>query len=181
LLARGERLNARGWVEADAEGRWIEGAPDHRRMAAWNGTLRLPAIGTGGEIVWRSEAGVALALGWVDPLTRWVGWWMTPVPEDGEALAQRLMPTLLTTYSRASGERRGEARGVDGAVGALTLREEEVSRWIAEGKTDMEIGQILGISERTVGKHRDNIFAKVGVTNRASLTRWLLGRTGRWE
>ncbi len=50
----------------------------------------------------------------------------------------------------------------------LTKREAEVLRWIAQGKTNREIGQILDISPRTVNKHLEQVFEKVGVENRTT-------------
>lgn len=50
----------------------------------------------------------------------------------------------------------------------LTAREAEVLLWLSRGKTNREIGQILGISPRTVNKHLEQIFIKMGVENRAS-------------
>jgi len=50
----------------------------------------------------------------------------------------------------------------------LTRREAEVLRWIAQGKTNREIGQILDISPRTVNKHLEQVFEKVGVENRTT-------------
>ncbi|HEX3485567.1 MAG TPA: response regulator transcription factor [Micropepsaceae bacterium] len=51
---------------------------------------------------------------------------------------------------------------------ALTQREAEVLSWIANGKSNRDIGEILGISPRTVNKHLEQIFMKLGVENRAS-------------
>jgi DNA-binding NarL/FixJ family response regulator len=51
---------------------------------------------------------------------------------------------------------------------ALTQREAEVLTWIARGKSNRDIGEILGISPRTVNKHLEQIFMKLGVENRAS-------------
>jgi DNA-binding response OmpR family regulator/DNA-binding CsgD family transcriptional regulator len=50
----------------------------------------------------------------------------------------------------------------------LTHREAEVLIWIAGGKPNRDIGEILGISPRTVNKHLEQIFTKLGVENRAS-------------
>lgn len=50
----------------------------------------------------------------------------------------------------------------------LTAREAEVLLWIANGKANRDIGEILGISPRTVNKHLEQVFAKLGVENRAS-------------
>jgi DNA-binding NarL/FixJ family response regulator len=50
----------------------------------------------------------------------------------------------------------------------LTTRESEVLLWISRGKSNREIGEILAISPRTVNKHLEQIFVKLGVENRAS-------------
>jgi DNA-binding NarL/FixJ family response regulator len=50
----------------------------------------------------------------------------------------------------------------------LTGREAEVLLWLSRGKSNREIGQILSISPRTVNKHLEQIFVKLGVENRAS-------------
>lgn len=50
----------------------------------------------------------------------------------------------------------------------LTLRESDVLLWIANGKTNREIGQILDMSPRTVNKHLEQVFRKLGVENRTA-------------
>lgn len=50
----------------------------------------------------------------------------------------------------------------------LTEREAEVLSWIANGKSNKEIAVILEMSPRTVNKHLDRIFGKLGVENRTS-------------
>jgi DNA-binding NarL/FixJ family response regulator len=50
----------------------------------------------------------------------------------------------------------------------MTVREAEVLLWLSRGKSNREIGQILDISPRTVNKHLEQIFVKLGVENRAS-------------
>jgi DNA-binding CsgD family transcriptional regulator len=50
----------------------------------------------------------------------------------------------------------------------LTRREAEVSAWLSEGKTNNEIGQILGVHPLTVKKHVEHIFQKLGVENRTA-------------
>lgn len=50
----------------------------------------------------------------------------------------------------------------------VTGREADVLLWIANGKTNREIGQILEMSPRTVNKHLEQIFRKLGVENRTS-------------
>ncbi len=51
---------------------------------------------------------------------------------------------------------------------SLTAREAEVLLWIARGKANRDIADILALSPRTVNKHLETIFAKLGVENRAS-------------
>ena len=51
---------------------------------------------------------------------------------------------------------------------SLTVRESEVLLWIAKGKSNRDIGDILGLSARTVNKHLEQIYVKLGVENRAS-------------
>jgi DNA-binding NarL/FixJ family response regulator len=53
---------------------------------------------------------------------------------------------------------------------ALTQRESEVLMWLARGKPNRDIGEILGISARTVNKHLEQIYEKLGVENRTAAT-----------
>ena len=50
----------------------------------------------------------------------------------------------------------------------LTAREAEVLMWISRGKTNRDIGEILGSSPRTVNKHLEHIFEKLGVSTRSA-------------
>jgi len=50
----------------------------------------------------------------------------------------------------------------------LTQRESEVLMWIARGKSNRDIAEILNLSPRTVNKHLEQIYSKLGVENRAS-------------
>jgi DNA-binding NarL/FixJ family response regulator len=50
----------------------------------------------------------------------------------------------------------------------LTTREGEVLSWLAKGKTNRDIAQILGLSPRTVDKHLEQIYDKLGVENRTA-------------
>jgi len=51
---------------------------------------------------------------------------------------------------------------------AVTEREAEVLLWIARGKSNRDIAEILELSPRTVNKHLEQIYAKLGVENRTS-------------
>ena len=48
----------------------------------------------------------------------------------------------------------------------LTPRETEVLRWLAQGKSSVEIASILNISIRTVSKHLERVYLRLGVENR---------------
>ena len=48
------------------------------------------------------------------------------------------------------------------------MRETEVLSWLAKGKTNRDIGEILGMSHRTVNKHLEHIFEKLGVETRSA-------------
>lgn len=51
---------------------------------------------------------------------------------------------------------------------ALTAREAEVLLWVSRGKSNRDMSEILGISHRTVNKHLEQVFEKLGVENRAA-------------
>jgi DNA-binding NarL/FixJ family response regulator len=76
-------------------------------------------------------------------------------------------------------------QGADGSLRAaysLTAREVDVLRWIACGKSNRDIGEILGLSPRTVNKHLEQIYVKLGVENRASAAVMASRMLGpRWE
>ena len=61
----------------------------------------------------------------------------------------------------------------------LTAREAEVLHWVARGKTNRDIGDILGASPRTVTKHMEHILPKLGVETRTAAAGLVLGRLGR--
>ncbi|MFD8073563.1 response regulator transcription factor [Streptomyces sp. NBC_00510] len=57
---------------------------------------------------------------------------------------------------------------------AVTDREEEILKLVAEGHTSKEIGDILFISAKTVERHRANILQKLGLRDRLELTRYAI-------
>lgn len=72
-------------------------------------------------------------------------------------------------------QRDSKASGADAGAdhcrlseAALTPRETEVLGWLAKGKTNRDIADILGMSHRTVNKHLEHIFEKLGVETRAA-------------
>jgi DNA-binding NarL/FixJ family response regulator len=57
----------------------------------------------------------------------------------------------------------------------LTPRELDVARWIGHGKTNQDIGQLLGCSTTTVKKHVQHILEKLGLENRLEICVWCHG------
>jgi DNA-binding CsgD family transcriptional regulator len=64
-------------------------------------------------------------------------------------------------------EQAKQALQLQGNLG-LTAREADVLLWISRGKSNRDVSEILGISPRTVNKHLEQVFEKLGVENRAS-------------
>jgi DNA-binding NarL/FixJ family response regulator len=65
---------------------------------------------------------------------------------------------------------QGEAAASRLATASLTPRETEVLSWVAKGKTNRDVADILGMSPRTVNKHLEHVFEKLGVETRAAAT-----------
>jgi DNA-binding NarL/FixJ family response regulator len=61
----------------------------------------------------------------------------------------------------------------------LTAREGEVLSWLSKGKSNRDIAQILGLSPRTVDKHLEQIYAKLGVENRTAAAAVAVNATQR--
>jgi DNA-binding CsgD family transcriptional regulator len=59
-----------------------------------------------------------------------------------------------------------EETATSSAVGLLTSREREVLEWLGQGKSNSEIGIILGISTHTVKRHVERVLTKTGAENR---------------
>ncbi|EGI78422.1 response regulator transcription factor [Hylemonella gracilis] len=141
-----------------------------------------------GRVAWRSPQ----ATRWLQQIPALaegeaaVRHWLLQLLEQGEALvtlsdgsqlqARHLGPggpgermVLLRHLPLAAAEavaRDPSQRRLSGA--ALTPRETEVLSWLAKGKTNRDIGDILGMSPRTVNKHLEHIFEKLGVETRTA-------------
>ena len=84
-------------------------------------------------------------------------------------LARPTLRGLYRTFSRI-----GDAPVMAGLATSLTKRENEVLHWLSAGKTDRDIAAILGCSHRTVQKHLQRVYDKLGVETRtAAAMRWL--------
>lgn len=97
---------------------------------------------------------------------------LTSVPR--EAGARRLEFSFLSStgpdellFRLAEVSAGGEERILQHSL-QLTSREADVLLWISRGKSNREIGEILKISPRTVNKHLEQVFVKLGVENRAA-------------
>lgn len=60
----------------------------------------------------------------------------------------------------------------------LTMREAEVLYWVTKGKTNRDIGDILGSSPATVKKHLEHVYEKLGVETRTAAANLAMGRVG---
>ncbi|MEH3085137.1 MAG: response regulator [Xylophilus ampelinus] len=139
-----------------------------------------------GRVAWRSPQ----ASRWLDgafgaqEAARTGGRWLRDAAAQGEASA--LLPGGGRLVARHMGQSgfsesmlllsmaEGAADGDGGRAAhrlshvALTPRETEVLSWLAKGKTNRDIADILGMSPRTVNKHLEHIFEKLGVETRTA-------------
>ena len=83
---------------------------------------------------------------------------------------------FLTNAAERSIIRQWMADGADGPAVALTPREEEVVKLIAEAHTNAQIAETLHVSEKTVESHRANLFCKLGMRDRVELVRYAIRR-----
>jgi DNA-binding CsgD family transcriptional regulator len=99
------------------------------------------------------------------------------------ALAEWLESGDAKPLIRRRGERRLTVQQADGALLLkerhegieLTAREREVLAWVGRGKTNVEIAQLLWLAPTTVGKHLENVYAKLGVSTRTAAVARFLG------
>jgi DNA-binding NarL/FixJ family response regulator len=83
---------------------------------------------------------------------------------------------FLTNAAERSIIREWMADGSSGPVIALTPREEEVVKLIAEAHTNTQIAGILHLAEKTVESHRANVLRKLGMRDRVELVRYAIRR-----
>jgi DNA-binding NarL/FixJ family response regulator len=83
---------------------------------------------------------------------------------------------FLTNAAERSIIRQWMEDGADGPVIPLTPREEEVVKLIAEAHTNVQIAEILFVSEKTVESHRANVLRKLGMRDRVELVRYAIRR-----
>ena len=106
------------------------------------------------------------------------GWQGGRLPEMCEEWLESGAKQALVRERRARKliiERSGDALLLEGKQpDLLTAREREVLAWVARGKTNSEIAQLLWLAPSTVRKHLENVYSKLGVgTRTAAVTRFL--------
>lgn len=84
--------------------------------------------------------------------------------------AQELHQVLVALFAQVAEDIMGDEESASVSL-ALSVREQSVMGWLAQGKSNQDIGIILGISPHTVRKHLENIFRKLGVDNRTAAVR----------
>jgi DNA-binding CsgD family transcriptional regulator len=103
---------------------------------------------------------------------------LSPSPRDplimdknGRQLTVQLIPDhFRDEHLLLLNEKRRDSSWSSLAEYGLTPRESEVLAWVAKGKTNAEVGAILQLSGRTVQKHLEHIFQKLGVETRTTAT-----------
>ncbi|MGR9014240.1 MAG: response regulator [Gammaproteobacteria bacterium] len=122
------------------------------------------------------------------PILEWVKRLKSVEKLDGESFeSHRLGVDFIVTISQCqntaeyllvlekhSGE--WDLDSVRNSLG-LTFREAEILMWISRGKTNKEVGLILNSSPRTINKHLEHVFEKLGVVTRAAAVSKVLKRT----
>jgi len=84
-------------------------------------------------------------------------------------------PSISRRQDRLHPQTAGRAGQLHKKAAQLTSREMEVLQLIAEGKANKETASELGISMKTVEKHRENLMAKLDIHDTAGLTRYAIG------
>ena len=88
---------------------------------------------------------------------------------SGDLAMSRSMAADVIQHLATAANRPGAATGE--SVAGISAREREVLALLADGLTDREIGERLGISPRTVETHVGSLLSKLGVRNRAQAAR----------
>ena len=109
---------------------------------------------------------------------------VTEIGAAGYVLKQSSLADLATAIRTASAgklyvspaieRRRGDRSGAAAAPALLTSREAEVLQLVAEGKANKQTAAELGISIKTVEKHRQSLMTKLDIHDVAGLTRYAI-------
>ena len=113
--------------------------------------------------------------------------YVTKPIECREVLARVASHLRTAQILQAARERRSPSLSLDDPATQerlcsrfkLTSREVQVLRWVTCGKTNKDVSDILGLSPRTVNKHLEHIFIKLGVETRAAATSVVISLVAR--
>ncbi|ANJ66787.1 DNA-binding response regulator [Halothiobacillus diazotrophicus] len=97
-----------------------------------------------------------------------------PLWHNGERLLFTLLEPQLLCIQRHAAQAEPDMLA---RMFQLTAREAEALYWVTLGKTNREIGEIMQISPRTVNKHLEHVFEKLGVETRTAAAALVLSRT----
>lgn len=123
---------------------------------------------------WDDARAHGLKVGWAQSTfdARGVAGMLTLARSDDDLTAAEINAHSLKMSWLVQAAHEGLARLIGERPAALpvqlTLREIEVLRWTADGKTSGEVGQIMNISERTVNFHVNNAIVKLGTANKTA-------------
>ena len=153
------------------------------------GQATLAVKAASGALVWLTPLARKLVGEFVGPVSdrapREIMQWLDAVA-SAQSAGQAVLPLSLATGERrlvftlqertADGEwlislrEESDSASIDALIPAfgLTQREAEALYWVIKGKTNRDIGDILGLSPRTVHKHLEHVFAKLGVETRTA-------------
>jgi DNA-binding CsgD family transcriptional regulator len=90
------------------------------------------------------------------------------VEHQGRRLSVRFVTDALGQHSLVLQEQRTAPSASALEALGLSTRQAEVLFWVAQGKTNAEVGGILHLSSNTVRKHLERIYPKLGVENRVA-------------
>jgi len=153
------------------------------REAVDVGGMGVLVVDTRGRLAWRSpqaqrwlaefflNADDAACIEWLQPQAEGAAETeLERTAPDGRALLARRLGTVGLGETMWLLRQRGAGETAPSrlATASLTPRETEVLSWIAKGKTNRDVAEILGMSPRTVNKHLEHVFEKLGVETRAA-------------
>lgn len=109
---------------------------------------------------------------------RFRGWsmnrWGHDFGDNEVELARHVQP-MLRLVEQACWDGAQSPRETHSEEYSLTVREQEILQLLGKGLTGVAIGHLLGVSPRTVAKHLEHSYAKLGCTNRIDALRRLRG------
>ena len=92
------------------------------------------------------------------------------IAASGQVYLYPTLADLLVKDYLSQDEEERASRNMDG----LTPREQEVLIHLAEGLNNPEVGELLGISPKTVARHRENIMRKLNLHSRTELVKYAI-------